>query len=109
MSGQQKRKIAVYLLFIWAILFGICFSENFGLFNETFEKTDQTIENTFASDQLHERFQTSSGEQTDIGFPVKFQNAFEELGHLNAIPLALYVFVIFGSLKLFQFLSTYRI
>jgi len=48
MSEGVKKLCALILLTSWVLLSGICFSEEFGYFNDGPEHEDQTIERAFS-------------------------------------------------------------
>lgn len=44
MPDRMKRTVALGVMALWVLLSGICFSEEFGYFQDTPESTDQTVE-----------------------------------------------------------------
>ena len=49
MPEWMKRITALSVVTIWIPLFGICFSEEFGYFQDTPENADQSVEQIFSS------------------------------------------------------------
>lgn len=112
MSDRKKKTVALCIVTAWVLLFGVCFSEEFGYLQDTPENANQTVEQAlsipvdravYISDEL-------PGTPPSKGFIIAALTIHPQAERL-AFPI-LSISERHGPLhgpKLFQFLSTYRI
>ncbi len=110
----MKITVAVCLITVWIILWGICFSEGFDNLHNTDEFADQTIEQTLSSpvDLNHGNSNELLGMLIFVGF-ISMVIAVTDC--LQTTQLTCQTTLISrycgppGWSRIFQFLSTYRI
>jgi hypothetical protein len=113
MSNRLKKAVALGMMTVWILLFGVCFSEEFGYFQDTPESADQTVEQSLSSPV--DRIVYTSDEWPERPASVGFTSAAPLMNHSQTARLTrLSLFVSEqqnspGKPKLFQLLSTYRI
>lgn len=112
MSDRNKKTVALCIVTAWVLLFGVCFSEEFGYLQDTPENADQTVEQALSIPA--DRVASASGEVPEASKFTGFINAapivsLQTAWSVDRMPLISQHHRPPGHTKLFQLLSTYRI